>query len=259
MGDSRVLADISDNRIVLHSSYSDKDRVRSISGARWQKNTGLWTVPISWGACKQLRATFGDRLEIGESLMAWGKNELENRIIPSVKMRTATESNLDGLIEGMYPFQRAGAEFLIHARAAILADPVGAGKTLQTIAAMRAVDGLPALVVCPSSVQIAWKREVEKWWPGTPVFIVEGSAAQRTKILQQAATSEKCVVVAKWEVIRLHSRLAPYGSIALSAAEKTPGLLNQIPFKVVIADEAHRMKNPKSKQTRAIWAISDGL
>lgn len=258
MGDSRVVADISDNRIVLHSSYSDKDRIKTIGGARWQKDTGLWSMPVSWASCKQLRATFRDRLDIGPDLMQWAKEEYEGRIVPSLSMRTQMDADPEGLLPALYPFQRAGARFLTYARNAILSDPVGAGKTIQSLAAMQAVNGLPALVICPSSVQIAWKREAEKWLqPGTPVFIVEGTSQQRDKILRAAAESSGLVIV-KWEVVRLHSRLAPYGSIALSASERTPGLLNQIPFKVVIADEAHRLKDPKSKQTRAVWAIAHG-
>lgn len=258
MGDARVVADIQGNRIVLESAYSDKDRVKTISGARWDKATSLWSVPLSWSSCKQLRSTFGDRLLIGEDLLKWAFDEYDGRVSVCMDLRNQTDADPDGLIPALYPFQRAGARFLIHSRSAILSDPVGAGKTIQSLAAMQAVDGLPALVICPSSVQIAWKREVEKWLPGTPVFIVEGSAAQRNKILQAAVTTSNAVVVVKWEVIRLHSRLAPYGSIALSATEKTPGLLNQIPFKVVVADEAHRMKDPKSKQTRATWAVAHG-
>lgn len=258
MDSRRVVAEIQHNRIVLQTSYSDKDAVKSVNGARWDKATGMWSIPVSWASCKQLRATFRDRLDIGPDLMQWAKEEYEGRIVPSMNMRSQMDADSSGLLPALYPFQRAGARFLTYARSAILSDPVGAGKTIQSIAALQVLDGLPALVICPSSVQIAWKREVEKWWPGIPVYIVEGTAAQREKILKQAADSPSCVVVAKWEVVRLHSRLAPYGSIALSASERTPGLLNEIPFKVVIADEAHRLKDPKSKQTRAVWSIAHG-
>lgn len=41
-----------------------------------------------------------------------------------------------------------------------------------------------------------------------------------------------------------------------ATCEKCPRELNNINWRSVIADEAHRSKNPKSKQTRALWAIS---
>lgn len=250
---SSIFADRVGNRIQLQSSYADKDRIKSVPGARWSKDTGLWSVPLSWAAAKQLRNTFGSRLTLGQDLILWGKQEFD-RVSRSMELREKQDSQLD--LPGLFPFQKAGVEFLITAEKAILSDPMGAGKTVQVIAAAKLVDALPMLVVCPSSTQIAWKREAEKWWPGVPVFIVEGTALQRNKILQRAMDCESCIVVVKWEVARLHSRLAPYGSIALSVSERTPGLLNQIPFKTVVADEAHRMKDPKSKQTRAVWAIA---
>lgn len=79
-----------------------------------------------------------------------------------------------------------------------------------------------------------------------------------------------CIIV-NWESLRTHSRLAPYGSVALARCTECDGLngkvtpgrcevhkreLNEIEFKSVIADEIHRSKDPKSKQTRALWAAT---
>jgi SNF2 family DNA or RNA helicase len=65
--------------------------------------------------------------------------------------------------------------------------------------------------------------------------------------------------------------LAPYGSIALARCKECGGHdervslnrcevhkreLNEIDFKVVIADEIHRSKDAKSKQTRALWSAT---
>jgi SNF2 family DNA or RNA helicase len=65
-------------------------------------------------------------------------------------------------------------------------------------------------------------------------------------------------VIINIEGTRGHSRLASYGSIHLTDAEKEPKELNEIPFRTVVFDEAHRMKDPKSKQTRAAWAVGHG-
>jgi len=88
---------------------------------------------------------------------------------------------------------------------------------------------------------------------------------------EQSCTCRKTVVVANWESLRGHSRLQPYGSIALARCTECGGHdsrvtearcevhkreLNMIDFKSVIADEIHRSKDPKSKQTRALWAAS---
>jgi len=78
-------------------------------------------------------------------------------------------------------------------------------------------------------------------------------------------------LIVNWESLRSHSRLAPYGSIALKKCKEHGGAdpkisanacevhereLNEIEFRSVIADEIHRAKDPKSKQTRALWSAS---
>ena len=106
------------------------------------------------------------------------------------------------------------------------------------------------------------------WWPGVNVQVISGSATQRRK---QFSEEDVDVYVINWESLRSHSRLASYGSVALARCVDCGGHddkvsenrcevhkreLNAIDFKAVIADEIHRSKEPKSKQTRALWAAS---
>ena len=254
-----VYCEIADKgRIYITSELTDRDRCKQIPGSRWGKERRMWHAPLSWATCKILRTTFGDRLQIGPALMEWAKQEVSERIAPSVALRDAlTVTDPGGLVAGLYSFQQAGAHFLMTAKQALLGDPMGAGKTIQVIAAANAVNALPMLVVCPNSMKRTWAREVNKWWPGVPVYVVEGTATKRAKIFATAADNPG-VIILNWESVRLHSRLAPYGSIALTDKEKENKELNFIPFKCVVADEAHRMKDPKSKQTRATWAVAHG-
>ena len=66
------------------------------------------------------------------------------------------------------------------------------------------------------------------------------------------------VLVINWEALHLLSRLEAFGQIELTEKDRTPGLLNRIPWKTVIADEAHRLKDRKSRVTRAFKAIAFG-
>lgn len=252
-----VRAEILNNRIYLSSvGHASNEEAQQVPGCRWDRNEKQWHTPLSWGACKALRGVFGTELEIGSELNTWAKAELLDRVLPSLELREAMDAEEIGSMKGLYPFQRAGADFLIVAKQALLADPMGAGKTIQTLAAARSRNLFPALIVCPNSMKRTWGREIEKWWPEAQAFVIEGTAAKRDKALKTALEVENAVVVINWESVRLHSRLAGYGSIALTQKERTPGALNGIPFKLVVADEAHRMKDPKSKQTRATWACA---
>lgn len=253
-----VNIELEDARIYITSELTDRDRCKQIPGVRWNKDRRQWHAPLSWSTCKVLRSLFMDRLQIGPTLLGWANKEVSERILPSVALRTALSiSDPGGLVKGLYDFQQAGAHFLITSKMALLGDPMGAGKTVQTLAAARAVNALPMLVICPNSMKRTWAREVNKWWPKIPVYIVEGTAAKRKTILATAADNPGVVII-NWESVRLHSRLAPYGSIALTDKEKEMKELNAIPFKLVVADEAHKMKDPKSKQTRAVWSVAHG-
>lgn len=253
------------NRIELKETLLGKDRVKNIPGARWDKNSRRWTLPLSWSSCKVLSTLYGDRLKVGPALRYWIAHEEQFRVNPALSLRTELTGKQVGHLctEGLYDFQQAGAEFLVVAKQAILGDVVGSGKTIQTIAAARDAGATPALVVCPTSLRITWKREIERWWPGATVFVIDGPACKRSNTFRQieltltAQPHTPIWVIIGWEAVRLHSRLARFGAMALLNEEKTPKELNKIPWKLVVADEAHRLSHPQSKQTRAVWAIGD--
>lgn len=154
-------------------------------------------------------------------------------------------------------FQRPGVAFLATSRRAILADPMGTGKTAQLIRTLQVLaemgeNPFPALVVCPNSLKAStWSFEIAKWAPELRVQVIDGSAVQRRKQFANAFD----IAVINWEAVRLHSRLAGYGTIALTEKDRTPKELNELGLRTVICDEAHKMKDPKSAQTRAVWAV----
>ena len=267
----QVELDESSNNVIINTEWRFKELCKSLPGAKWDPSAQQWRIPVSWGACLALRSTFKDDLEIGPRLAQWATNELANRITPANNLRDL-ETLEDASNEDLFPHQRAGVAFLSTARRALLADEPGLGKTAQAIRSLKKMkengqDVFPALIVCPNTLKKNWKREFGKWWPDVNVQVVRGSTAQRRKQLEEPAD----VFVLNWESLRSHSRLAGYGSIALARCKECGGLddsisenrcevhkreLNGIDFKAVIADEIHRSKEPKSKQTRALWAAT---
>ncbi len=257
--------------VVIHTEWRFKELCKSIPGSKWDPKEQQWRVPTSWATCLALRSTFRDDLVIGPRLAEWAGQEVATRINPANELREL-EVIEDGFNEDLFPHQRAGVKFLAVARRALLADEPGLGKTAQAIRALkelqdRGEDVFPALIVCPNTLKKNWKREFERWWPGIDVEVIKGSATQRRKIFENEAD----VYVINWESLRSHSRLSGYGSIALAKCTDCGGHddrvsenrcevhireLNTIDFKAVVADEIHRSKEPKSKQTRALWAAT---
>ena len=62
-----------------------------------------------------------------------------------------------------YPFQHAGVEYAVGLKDCLIADDMGAGKTIQGIGWLNMIGARRPLIVCPASLRINWKRELERW------------------------------------------------------------------------------------------------
>ena len=266
-----VELDESGRNIIIATEWRYKELCKTLPGSKWDPKAQQWRVPTSWASCLALRSTFKTELQIGPGLTEWASNEMIKRINPANELRVL-ETFEDASNEDLFPHQRAGVAFLATAKRALLADEPGLGKTAQAIRALKKLqengeEPFPALIVCPNTLKKNWKREFARWWPDVKVEVIKGSANQRRKIFEEPAD----VYVINWESLRSHSRLAPYGSVALARCTTCGGHdekvtenrcevhlreLNMITFNSVVADEIHRSKEPKSKQSRALWAAT---
>ena len=285
-----VLARLDDkhpNRIVIESEYEHATSIKEFTARKWSVADKVWTLPLSWSSCIQLRSAFGSNLIIQADLASWATEYRANYIEPALELREAVEIDEDSDKKNdvteqalvlrdelkLFPHQACGAAFMASTDGCGIFDETGTGKSAQTITAIRSAhragkkDIFPVLIVVPNSIKTTWKREWNRWWPELTVHIVEGGTAQRRKVLQTPGH----VYIINYEQMARHSRLTNYGSMELKRCTSCGGLdekitnakcevhereLNQIPFQTVVCDEAHRMLHP-SKQTRAIWSVSD--
>ncbi len=119
-------------------------------------------------------------------------------------------------------------------RTFLLADEPGLGKTAQALLAAQAADAFPLLVVAPSVVKINWARETERWVPGRRAAVVQGDGDQLDAFAD--------VVVVNYEVLDRHlSWLESFG------------------FRGMVVDEAHFIKNTRSKRSRHVLQIATAL
>jgi SNF2 family DNA or RNA helicase len=172
----------------------------------------------------------------------------------------------------LYPFQRGGVEWLVTQRRAGLFDPQGSGKTPMVVRSLQVlnlragssgVPATPALVIATGSSLYEWADKIRNWAPELSVRVVEGTAMKRRRALVDEGEAD--VYIIGWSNVRAHSRLAPYGNYRPVRCTQHGGIeeavwkcevhekeLNLIQFRTVIADEAHRTQDAKSKQTRAV-------
>ncbi|KAJ4977054.1 hypothetical protein NE237_002160 [Protea cynaroides] len=154
--------------------------------------------------------------------------------------------------------QREGVRFLYslykNNHGGILGDDMGLGKTIQTIAFLAAVVGndeeeeesnLPnkeqsvkkglVLIVCPTSVIHNWEDEFSKW--GTfSVAVYHG--ANRDLTLEKLEARVVQILITSFDTFRIHGTI-----------------LSEVQWDIVIVDEAHRLKNEKSKLYTACLRI----
>lgn len=276
-------ADLSDDGslVEIQTTWNEKELVRQLPGVRWGPVLGLaehWYAPLTWATCVTLRGIFGQTITVSDRLNQWAWEERQGRVDPLTTIRLATEPSHETELNGLYPFQSVGTDFFALAGDCLLGDEMGTGKTVQVLAAMKNIGvdkTLPALVVCPNSVKRHWRETAKRWLSDANVYIIEGSSAQKLKILKSAMSDSHALVVVNFESTRTLSRLAPHGSIRLRRCRECdrkngeeglkvtlcqvhPKPLNTLPVKLVIIDEAHRIKDPNSQQTRATWALMHG-
>ena len=141
------------------------------------------------------------------------------------------------LAQGLYPHQVDGLAFLLGRRRSILADDMGLGKTRQSILAMTHSEpqGL-WLVVCPASVKYNWEREIHLVLADVDVHIVGPKPVPES-------------VAGTWVIINYDLLKRNFDDLC------------QRPWRGLVFDEAHYLKNQTSQRsklsTRLIAATED--
>lgn len=130
----------------------------------------------------------------------------------------------------LYGFQHAGASFLAERNVAFLLDTMGLGKTLQAIRGADLVGARSILVLCPAIARVNWQREFQTWQTMSRSIAVIRSSAELPR-------QEDVLIV----------------SYTLLASEKARRALLTRRYDLLICDEAHSLKEPKSIRTRAVY------
>ena len=135
-------------------------------------------------------------------------------------------------------YQRDGVRWLTERRAAILADDMGLGKTLQAIVAIEELllsDVVTnALVLCPKSLIGVWEAEIRLWAPRLCTVALYTAISQK----QWSTLSSQC-----------HVSITNYESLRRERPQAGT-------FDLVVLDEIHRLKNPRSLGYRSIRLLN---
>ncbi|ESO93825.1 hypothetical protein LOTGIDRAFT_182249 [Lottia gigantea] len=123
----------------------------------------------------------------------------------------------------------------------ILADEMGLGKTLQTISLlgyMKHYRNIPSphLVIVPKSTLSNWMNEFKRWCPTLRTVCLIGLAEKRAEIIRDI------ILPGEWDVT--------ITSYEMVIREKS--VFKKFNWRYLIIDEAHRIKNEKSKLSEIV-------
>lgn len=124
----------------------------------------------------------------------------------------------------------------------------GTGKTRTTIEIIKEKNFqhrrlLKTLILTPQVVTFNWKKEFAMYAPGIPqsqVLVLHGSGKDRLKMLEK--TPSYFVVICNYETLGMEAVFEFFKSWKPE---------------VVVADESHRIKNPRAMRTKRACVLSD--
>jgi SWI/SNF-related matrix-associated actin-dependent regulator of chromatin subfamily A-like protein 1 len=150
-----------------------------------------------------------------------------------IKDKKETDFKIKGIKGDMYPYQKIGVEFLVASGGrAIIADPPGLGKSLQSLGYVAHSRFERTLIICPATVKSSWENEIRKWTNLSYVIF-----DSKTKIADIPHDTRLWVI--NYDILKKH----------------LPTLL-KTRFDALIADEVHYCKNPQAIRTKVVKQLA---
>lgn len=133
-------------------------------------------------------------------------------------------------------YQNFASKYILVQKNTLIGDEMGLGKTIEAIVALNHLyqkGHKRFLVICPLSVLVNWKREIEKW-SELPTKIYHGN--QREFNLDIWRND---------------------GGVLLTTFDTAKYLVdkNISNLDMMVVDEAHYIKNPKAQRTKAVYIL----
>lgn len=156
----------------------------------------------------------------------------------------------DGLTAALRPYQRDGAAWLRFLTelglGACLADDMGLGKTIQVLALLlrlRETGTGPSLLVVPASLLGNWRAEAGRFAPSLRLAFLHPSETDAT-------TLERIERSPAEELASTDLAVTTYSMLARQE------WLGGVKWRLVIVDEAQAIKNPGTRQARAVKRLT---
>lgn len=226
-------ATIDDNLIRLKFAFDFriKEKVKAMPDSKFDGITKTWTIPLEWAN------------QVLPTLEALGFAGIDDIRVKSAEQTDALgqlnvlagqqEAEFESKLP-LLPYQKVGATFLAKIKSGLLGDDVGLGKTIQTLAVIEADPSIhKVLILCPAILKYQWEAEIQKFLgEETATQVIGGTKAERTE---------------KWNAPSNKFYIANYELLL-----RDFDLINQGTWDYIVADEASKISNPRSKTSQSL-------
>ena len=197
---------------------------------------GVVNLPIN-------RSLYLEKLISSKKEMNIAKNDKFVELVDSIENSDIDIEIDESFEDKLRDYQKVGVKWLktleTYKFGGILADDMGLGKTIQVIAVLKSdmKNKTTSIVVCPSTLVLNWKAEVEKWCDSIKVLIIKGTAEERIEKIN--TYQEYDLVITSYDLLK---RDIEY------YADKN--------FKYIIADEAQYIKNSSTQNATSLKSLN---
>lgn len=159
-----------------------------------------------------------------------------------------------------YPFQSTGIAYALEHKRCILGDEQGLGKTVEAIGVLTATGVTPALVICPASLKVNWKRELMKFGGLRGCILRDGNRRTWHRLFDLHGRDGRPyadVIITNYESLRKYfvAAVRRTGRFTLRSVDFDERIRL---FRTVIVDESHKCKNPRTQQSKFVQGICEG-
>jgi len=136
------------------------------------------------------------------------------------------------LPDDLYPYQKEDSERMLSIGSSLNFSEMGVGKTPETLNIVEKGRFHIPLIVCPNSLRFEWKRQIDEWVGPNLCAVCGGDSWMKSRVLVDSFKASRKYRIINYEALR--SKLV---------AE----ILSYIPFDIIIFDEIHKLRNPRTK------------
>jgi SNF2 family DNA or RNA helicase len=248
--------------IELTTEYVKSPQARAVPGAWFDRDRKAWVLkdPTPRAAAVALRlfpalaAQYPElpelRSQLGQEIRPFDQATKYGQQIEAPRVRQQLHAEGHDLYEFQSTDLAYTAAVLRQHGASYLGWERGLGKSVGTAALLDELDSQRVLIVAPNTAKRAvWEPELHRLCPWLDVIVLRNTKAQREKDLgylkQLDANSLPFALVVHYEALAIIA--------GLKAGNRGWDQFGE--WDLVVADEAHRLANPKTKMSKAIKKI----